>query len=397
MPHTTKTALVLGGGNALGAYLAGAYEHLHRQDIRPDWIVGASVGAVTGAILAGNVPEKRLEKLGQFWDEATQHTYGALSGNETLRQTYNGMHSVMTLLFCRPNIFQRRYPGLWSILPWVPNDVAIYDHAPLRRTLERLVDFERLNRADVRLTVGCVDLESGDEVYFDNTREEIRPEHILASTAITPAFPPVEIGGRLLCDPGYANNLPLDPIFDEPLEQDLLCIAVELFSLRSPQPASLDAVLERTQDILFASAARRSIKALQRSTACAGSLIRRGRTSGCFTSPTKRPATSSRRKRSTSRRLRSRIVGPWVSGIWLSVWACFRASRARLTASSTGRLIPKRQQRSAHLRIPRAHWSALRNLGSRGRSVCRDGRCGGLPARARDADRGRATARAFAN
>ena len=276
MPRTTKTALVLGGGNALGAYLAGAYEHLHRQDIRPDWIVGASVGAVTGAILAGNVPEKRLEKLGQFWDEATQHTYGALSGNETLRQTYNGMHSVMTLLFCRPNIFQRRYPGLWSILPWVPNDVAIYDHAPLRSTLELLVDFERLNRADVRLTVGCVDLESGDEVYFDNTREEIRPEHILASTAITPAFPPVEIGGRLLCDPGYANNLPLDPIFDEPLEQDLLCIAVELFSLRSPQPASLDAVLERTQDILFASAARRSIKALQREYGLRGQLDPKG-------------------------------------------------------------------------------------------------------------------------
>jgi NTE family protein len=264
MPRTSKTTLVLGGGNALGAYLAGAYEHLHRQDVQPDWIVGASVGAVTGAILAGNAPEHRLEKLGQFWAEATQHTYGALGGNETLRQTYNGMHSVMTLLFCRPNIFQRRYPGLWSILPWVPNDVAIYDHSPLRSTLERLVDFERLNRAEVRHTVGCVDLESGEEVYFDNTREEIRPEHILASTAITPAFPPVEIGGRLLCDPGYANNLPLDPLFDEPLDQDLLCIAVELFSLRSPQPASLDAVLERTQDILFATPARRTVKALQR-------------------------------------------------------------------------------------------------------------------------------------
>jgi NTE family protein len=146
----------------------------------------------------------------------------------------------------------------------VPNDVAIYDHAPLRSTLERLVDFDRLNRAEVRFTVGCVDLESGSEVYFDNTREEIRPEHILASTAIMPAFPPVEIDGRLLCDPGYANNLPLDPLFDEPLDHDLLCIAVELFSLRSPQPASLDAVLERTQDILFATPARRTVKALQR-------------------------------------------------------------------------------------------------------------------------------------
>jgi NTE family protein len=264
MRRISKTALVLGGGNALGAYHAGAYEGLHRQEVRPDWIVGASIGAVTGAILAGNPPEERLEKLQQFWAEATQHTYAAPSPNETLRQTYNGMHSVLTLLFCRPNIFQRRYPGLWSMLPWVPNDVAIYDHSPLRSTLERLVDFDRLNRAEVRLTVTCVDLESGDEVYFDNTRDVIGPEHILASTAITPAFPPVNIGGRLLCDPGYANNLPLDPVFDEPLEQDLLCIAIELFSLRSPQPASLDAVLERTQDILFATPARRSVKALKR-------------------------------------------------------------------------------------------------------------------------------------
>jgi NTE family protein len=264
MRRQPKTALVLGGGNALGAYLAGACEYLDEQEVRPDWIIGASVGAVTGAILAGNAPEHRLAKLKQFWAEATHHTYGAVSRNETLRQTYNGVHSMLTLLFCRPNIFQRRYPGLWSALPWVPNDVAIFDHSPLRNTLERLVDFDRLNRAEVRFTIGCVDLESGDEVLFDNTREEIGPEHILASTAITPAFTPVKINGRLLCDPGYANNLPVDVPFNEPLEHDLLCIAIELFSLRSPQPASLDAVLERTQDIMFASPGRKSIKSLQR-------------------------------------------------------------------------------------------------------------------------------------
>jgi NTE family protein len=114
MRHQSKTALVLGSGNALGAYLAGACEYLDEQAIRPDWIIGASVGAITGAILAGNALEHRLAKLKQFWAEATQHTYGAPSRNETLRQTYNGMHSMLTLLFCRPNNFQRRYPGLWS-------------------------------------------------------------------------------------------------------------------------------------------------------------------------------------------------------------------------------------------------------------------------------------------
>ena len=260
----TRTALVLGGGNALGAYLAGACEYLDEQGVRPDWIVGASVGAVTGAILAGNAPEEGVGKLKQFWAEATQHTWGEVTRQETLRQTYNGVHSMLSLLLCRPSIFQRRYPGLWSSLPWMPNDVAIFDHSPLRSTLERLVDFDRLNRAETRFTIGCVDLESGDEVLFDNRHEEIGPEHILASTAIAPAFPPVEIGGRLLCDPGYANNLPLDVPFAEPLDQDLDCIAIEPFSLRSPRPASLDAVLERAQDIMFASPGRKSIKALQR-------------------------------------------------------------------------------------------------------------------------------------
>lgn len=136
------------------------------------------------------------------------------------------------------------------MLPWMPDDIALYDHAPLRQTLERLVDFDRLNRSDIRLTVGCADLESGDEVLFDTTRDKLAPEHFLASTAITPIFPPVEIGGRLLCDPGYTNNLPLDVPFAEPMNQDFSCIAVELFSLHASRPASLDSTAERERSHL---------------------------------------------------------------------------------------------------------------------------------------------------
>jgi NTE family protein len=146
----------------------------------------------------------------------------------------------------------------------VPNDVALFDHSPLRGTLERLVDFGRLAAGETRLTVGCVDLESGEEVYFDSHEGGIRPEHLMASTAILPVFPPVEVGGRLLCDPGYANNLPFDPLFGEEPERDLLCIALDLFSLKAPRPASLDAVLERANDLIFASAPRRAIAGLQR-------------------------------------------------------------------------------------------------------------------------------------
>jgi NTE family protein len=256
--------VVFGGGNALGAYHGGAYEVLCEQGRQPGWIVGASVGAVTGAIIAGNAPEDRLPKLRQFWSEATQHT--ARSPSEMLkpRQIYNGLHAILALAWGRPSIYRHRLPGLWSALPWVPNDVALFDHAPLRDTLEKLVDFDRLNGGDMRLTVGCVDLETGDEVFFDTAREVIRPEHILASTAIIPAFPPVEVDGRLLCDAGYTMNLPLDPVFATEPDQDLLCVALDLFSVRAHRPASLDAVLERANDLIFASAPRRAIEGLRR-------------------------------------------------------------------------------------------------------------------------------------
>jgi NTE family protein len=264
MARTPRIALVLGGGNALGAYLAGAYEHLHKAGVRPDWIVGASIGAVTGAILAGNAPEDRLDKLNAFWAEAMVHTSGSLNLTEKGREIYNGIHAALAAIGNRPSIYQHRFPGLWSILPWMPNDVALYDQAPLRRTLERLVDFDRLNAGAVRLSIATVDIETGEEVFFDTTRDTIGPEHIVASAAIPPAFPPVEIDGRLLCDAGYTQNLPLDPPFREPMEQDLVCLAVELFSLRAPRPASLDAVLERSHDLVFASSTRRTIAALER-------------------------------------------------------------------------------------------------------------------------------------
>ncbi|MCJ2011790.1 patatin-like phospholipase family protein [Methylobacterium sp. J-076] len=256
--------LVLAGGNAVGAYHAGAYEALHGQGHRPDWVVGASIGAVVAAIIAGNAPEDRIAKLRQFWDETTIGVGSSPTALLKPRQIYNGLHALLALAWGCPSIYRHRLPGLWSALPWVPNDVALFDNAPLLRTLNRLIDFERLNRGGTRLTVGCVDIETGEEVYFDTAREAVRPEHILASTAIIPAFPPVEVDGRVLCDAGYTNNLPLDPIFATEPERDLLCIASDLFSPRAPRPASLDAVLERANDLIFASAPRRAIAGLKR-------------------------------------------------------------------------------------------------------------------------------------
>lgn len=263
-PPARDIALVFGGGNALGAYHAGGYEVLQERGIRPDWVVGASVGAITAAIVVGNAPEDRLSRLHRFWNEATLPTAPAALDLLKPRQHYNALHALMTLVYGRPNIFRHRYPGLWSALPWMPNDVALFDHAPLLDTLARLVDFERLNRAETRLTIACVDVVTGEEVCFDNTRQPLEPRHILASAALLPAFPPVELDGRLLCDAGYTNNLPLDPLFDPEPERDRLCIALDLFALEADPPRSLDAVLERANDLIFASASRRTIGGLDR-------------------------------------------------------------------------------------------------------------------------------------
>src|SRR4051812_9814330 len=167
-----QVALVLSGGNALGAYLAGAYEILHEVGIRPDLIVGSSIGAVTGAILAGNPPERRVERLHEFWAGTALHTTttAAALPNGHAREIYNGAHAALTTMLGRLGIFRHRYPGLLSVLPGMPDDVALYDHAPLRHTLERLVDFDRLNRAETGLIIACTDLETGGDVYFDSTR-----------------------------------------------------------------------------------------------------------------------------------------------------------------------------------------------------------------------------------
>jgi NTE family protein len=257
--------LALGGGNAIGAYHLGICEELYGQGIEPGWIVGASIGAVTGAILSGNLPERRLERLHQFWEAAAQpDKLVPAPRTKQARVVYNALHAATGLMLGRSSVFRLRYPGLWSLLPWLPNDVSLYDHSPLRRTIEELVDFDLLNRAEVRLSILAIDSETGEEVWFDNRQGRIGPEHLLASSAIAPLYPPVEIDGRLLCDPGYVNNLPFDHVFIEPPSRDLLCFAVELFSLGHGRPGSLGAVIARAQDISFASHARRSVDALRR-------------------------------------------------------------------------------------------------------------------------------------
>ena len=260
-----RIALALAGGNALGAYGGGAYQALHERGYMPELISGASIGAVTGGIIAGNPPAQRLEKLREFWSQAAVGSaFGFAPAAGKSREAYNLMHVLQTLAMGRPGLFKPRLPGLMSILPGMPPDVALFDSKPLVSTLQRVIDFDFLNAAAVPLVIGAVDMQNGEPVFFDTRREELEPRHFLATTAFTPGFPPVRIDDRLLADPGLISNLPLDALLDPPPSEDLLCFAVDLFDANGARPYSLDTGLERAQDIVFSTQALRTLDARTR-------------------------------------------------------------------------------------------------------------------------------------
>jgi NTE family protein len=264
-PAGLEFSLVLGGGNALGAYHLGACDALLGAGWEPDWLIGTSIGAVTAAILTGNPPTRRLEQLQRFWDRARQPDLAAWwAVPERLRTHYNNSHALAALVGGRPGLYGARYPGLYSLFPGMPPDRAIRDHAPLASTLNELIDFDLLNSPGPRVSLVAIDIETGEEVWFDNRELRITPLHLLACTALAPLFPPVEIDGRLLCDAGFANNLPIDRVFRDRPTSGQLSIAVDLYCASHGRPETLDETVARVQDLGFAMQARRSVAALRR-------------------------------------------------------------------------------------------------------------------------------------
>jgi NTE family protein len=264
-----NVTLVLGGGNALGAYQLGACRRLLHERVEPERIIGTSIGAVTGAILIGAPLDQRLARLEEFWARAATplgHFPGDWPGVRERRTEWSGLGA---LLSGRPGLFH----GALSRLPTLAlrSRTSLADHRPLARTLARLIDFQRVNSSDVDLHVATLDMETGEEVWFGNRTTGIAPEHLLAATAFPPLYPPIEIGGRLLCDAGLANNLPVDRAFALEQRREMLCIAVDLFSLSHGRPRSLDGTVARAQDIVFASQSRRAISAIARERARAAS------------------------------------------------------------------------------------------------------------------------------
>jgi NTE family protein len=257
-----KVALVLQGGGALGSYQAGVYEALASSQYRPDWVAGISIGAINAAIIAGNAPGERVQRLRSFWEEITAPTkLWPAPPAGPLAALQHGASALNSLIFGQPGFFTPRSPQDWlSFDPFV----SYYKTSALKATLERLVDFDRINEAkEMRLSVGAVNVTTAQFAYFDSAKITIRPEHVMASGALPPGFPPVEIDGEQYWDGGLFSNTPLQYVVDYSPRRSRLIFQVDVFPAHGRVPANLDEVNERDKDIRYSSRTRLTTETLR--------------------------------------------------------------------------------------------------------------------------------------
>ena len=256
-PGCERIALVLQGGGALGAYQAGVYQALHEADIEPDWVSGVSIGAINSAIIAGNSRKRRLDRLRTFWERITERRIWSFTPDgDVFRQARNAVSAWMTMVQGQPGFFVPRNPNPWLSFPGAQTATSYYETSPLRETLEELVDFSMINERIVRFSVGAVNVLSGNFIYFDNAREIIRPEHVMASGALPPALPMVKIGTDHFWDGGIVSNTPLQHLLDEDDRINTLIFQIDLFSARGVLPRDIHDVMARHKDIMYSSRTR---------------------------------------------------------------------------------------------------------------------------------------------
>jgi NTE family protein len=280
-------ALLLQGGGALGAYQGGVYEALAEANIHPDWIAGISIGAINAAIIAGNPPNSRVDRLREFWTGVTSSAPWHWSGNpfinlaqsDDTRNLLNQMSANLAAAFGAAGFFSAR-----PLMPWLqpggtPASTSFYDTKQLKDTLERLVDFDRLNAGMTRFSAGAVNVRTGNFVYFDTTTHKIAPEHVVASGALPPGFPAVEIDGEHYWDGGLVSNTPLQWVIEsDPRRKDTLAFQVDLWSAQGALPRNMAEVTTRQKEIQFSSRTRAStgqFKSVHRVQRALDALLRR--------------------------------------------------------------------------------------------------------------------------
>jgi NTE family protein len=269
--------LLLQGGGALGAYQCGVYEGLAEAGVTPNWFVGISIGAVNSALLAGNPPERRIERLRTFWDRASAfNKFEPPAWLDFMRPMLGRLSFATVATWGIPGFFKPRMIPPDLATSGSPEALSYYDTGPLKETLEELVDFDLINRGDVRLSLGAVNVRTAESVYFDNRRMRITPEHVLASGALPPGFPAIKIDGEYYYDGGIVSNSPLTYVVDEKPMTSALIFQVNLFNAHGRLPRTLDEAMERVKDIQFASKQRfntEKVRELQAMRAALGRLL----------------------------------------------------------------------------------------------------------------------------
>jgi NTE family protein len=261
------TALVLQGGGALGSYQAGVYEGLAEAGIHPNWVAGISIGALNAAVIAGNPPEDRIERLRSFWEFICQQPWApplfpllpSLPGElpDALRVAVDAVEATRAVLEGQNGFFVPRPWYEHALSAGGPHTASFYDTSPLRATLERFVDFDRINGAgETRVAVGAVNVRNGNLVYFDSAERPLRPEHFMASGALPPGFPAVEIDGEFYWDGGLVSNTPLQYVLAAPPPRDALIFQIDLWSALGAPPKDLLQVAVRQKDIQYSSRTR---------------------------------------------------------------------------------------------------------------------------------------------
>ncbi|RDI43772.1 patatin-like phospholipase family protein [Aquicella lusitana] len=243
------------GGGALGAYQVGVFKALHENGYLPDWMIGTSIGAINSAIVAGNKPEKRIEKLEGFWNSISTKLPAMPDtlNNIVMERWHHFVSAQMTAWFGQPGFFRPRWWNPWWSLQSTVDKLSYYDTSELRETLLRYVDFDLINQKKVRLSIGSVRVATGELVYFDNTKIEITPEHVMASGALPPGFPAVCIDNAMYWDGGVHSNTQVNLLFkeDEPIRS--LCFMVHLFDSYGTRPITMDGIYKRQKDISYSS------------------------------------------------------------------------------------------------------------------------------------------------
>lgn len=266
-PPFERVALLLQGGGALGSYQAGVYQAMAEANLHPDWVAGISIGAINSALIAGNPPQSRVEALRSFWETITAPAlaipslFSATLGAMGLKGDFahgllNQAHAFAALTDGASGFFTpRTVPPFFAAAGSIEAE-SFYDVTPLKATLERLVDFDRINAGTMRFSVGAVNVRTGNFEYFDTTTHDIRPEHIMASGALPPGFPAARIDGEYYWDGGLISNTPLQWVLDSSPRQDTLAFQVDLWSARGEFPRDLAGLDLRQKDIRFSSRTR---------------------------------------------------------------------------------------------------------------------------------------------